>query len=112
VQDADAKLALTSAAFKRIIVAKYGLTTAQQDGVKWIATDGMTSETNSGTCHPKKTLLFLQDSSGSSGTPMGIVISHTALKHNLHTLLSVAVSDDEQKNVAVSWKPQYRKFAI
>jgi acyl-CoA synthetase (AMP-forming)/AMP-acid ligase II len=93
--------------FRRLLAARLAV-----DDLQWIATDEISMEAPlepSWLAAPSDTA-FIQYSSGSSGTPKGVVVSHGALANNLFSLnraLEVKPSD-----VSVSWLPHYHDMGL
>jgi acyl-CoA synthetase (AMP-forming)/AMP-acid ligase II len=93
--------------FRRLLAARLAV-----DDLQWIATDEISTEAPpdpSWLATPPDTA-FIQYSSGSSGTPKGIVVSHGALANNLF-LLNRAL-EVEPSDVSVSWLPHYHDMGL
>src|SRR5262249_41509187 len=92
--------------FRRVLAARLPL-----DDIQWIATDMIST----GVVVPQSPPVpsdpaFIQYSSGSSGTPKGVVVSHGALANNLF-LLNRAF-DVVPSDVSVSWLPHYHDMGL
>ena len=99
VDDAGADFALTTATFKRAIQV-YGLATKYKTRVTWLATDNLKLSTNQTPEDIKlpdpNDIAFIQYSSGSTGVPKGIMISHKSVAHNLY---AQEYADGQQHNL-------------
>ncbi|HEX9636018.1 MAG TPA: thioester reductase domain-containing protein [Acidobacteriota bacterium] len=70
----------------------------------WVVTDAFEAE-NSGCADDPGPLLFLQYTSGSTGDPKGVMVSHRNVIHNAFSTLP-------QAPIAVSWLPQYHDMGL
>ena len=74
-------------------------------GVQWLATDLLQGVARGGaTDNPTKTL-FLQYTSGSTGIPKGVVVSHQNVIRNCHSTI-------DHQPIAVSWLPQFHDMGL
>jgi len=74
-------------------------------GIKWLATDRLDGVARGDTtCSPTETL-FLQYTSGSTGAPKGVVVSHQNVIHNSQTTIG-------HQAIGVSWLPQFHDMGL
>ena len=81
--------------------------------VRCVDTGSLVNETNDGWREPninQSTLAFLQYTSGSTGSPKGVMLSHGNLLHN-STLLREAFEYDSNSH-CVSWLPIYHDMGL
>ncbi|TFW17243.1 thioester reductase domain-containing protein [Duganella callida] len=71
---------------------------------RWLATDGMTDPADAPPDHPHP-VLFLQYTSGSTGDPRGVVVSHD-------NVIANAFATIDHVPVGVSWLPQYHDMGL
>lgn len=57
-----------------------------------------------------RSLAFLQYTSGSTGNPRGVMLTHSNLIHNLRTLTQVLNSND--RDIIVNWLPLYHDMGL
>jgi acyl-CoA synthetase (AMP-forming)/AMP-acid ligase II len=109
--DCGAVLALTT----RVTLAALGRRTDWGDGVlrlEWIATDGGAVGVNTWAMPAlgPGSLAFLQYTSGSTGEPKGVMVTHGNLLANLE-MIRVAYGLDD-KSVFVSWLPLFHDMGL
>jgi acyl transferase domain-containing protein/acyl-CoA synthetase (AMP-forming)/AMP-acid ligase II/acyl carrier protein/predicted alpha/beta-fold hydrolase len=105
VNDAEATIALTSANIKTNIENKLQLTC--------LATDELPLNLAENWQNPEITsanLAFLQYTSGSTGNPKGVMVSHGNLLHNSH-LINLCFQDTPDSR-GVSWLPPYHDMGL
>ncbi|WP_338866517.1 amino acid adenylation domain-containing protein [Myxococcus stipitatus] len=113
VADCGARVALTSLAISELVGP---LTEGLEDlrGLRWLATDVVSlAEAESWRRTPElceDTVAFLQYTSGSTGTPRGVVLSHRQLLHNSE-LIAVGFDAKPEPRV-VSWLPPYHDMGL
>jgi thioester reductase-like protein len=74
-------------------------------GIQWLATDRLQGVARgSVTDNPSQTL-FLQYTSGSTGVPKGVVVSHQNVIRNCHSTI-------DHQAIAVSWLPQFHDMGL
>ncbi|WP_281404514.1 non-ribosomal peptide synthetase [Pyxidicoccus fallax] len=112
IRDARASVVLTTAFIQEM---GEGLFEGAPElaSLRWVATDALAEGTESGWLRPDPrgdTFAFLQYTSGSTGDPKGVRLSHGNLLHNLG-LISHAfqVRDD---SVGVIWLPPYHDMGL
>ncbi|MGK7908963.1 MAG: fatty acyl-AMP ligase [Synechococcus sp.] len=112
VNDACASVALTTAA---VLESVQGALTSNTDlaQLRWLATDTLPSDLAtewSPTSIAGDTLAFLQYTSGSTGDPKGVMVSHANLLHNSATIHQCfGHSTDSQ---GVIWLPPYHDMGL
>ena len=83
--------------------------------LKWIAVDQLSLFEENLNLEPNRqskstSPLFLQYTSGSTGSPKGVIISNNNLLHNLHYLASTF--KHTRDSVIVSWLPQFHDMGL
>jgi acyl transferase domain-containing protein/acyl-CoA synthetase (AMP-forming)/AMP-acid ligase II/alpha-beta hydrolase superfamily lysophospholipase len=109
VADAQAKFALTTATILETIENRLG----EDADFHLIATDKIEniSAHQWREIHPtQEDLAFLQYTSGSTGVPKGVMVSHGNLLHN-SKLINLAFGDTDESR-AVSWLPPYHDMGL
>ena len=74
-------------------------------GVQWLATDRLQGVARGGTIDSPIETLFLQYTSGSTGAPKGVVVSHQNVIHNSRSTI-------EHQAIGVSWLPQFHDMGL
>src|ERR1035441_405506 len=74
-------------------------------GIQWLATDRLQGVARGGTTDNPTQTLFLQYTSGSTGAPKGVVVSHQNVIHNCHSTI-------EHQEIGVSWLPQFHDMGL
>jgi acyl-CoA synthetase (AMP-forming)/AMP-acid ligase II len=111
--DAGATVALTTAA----IQAAVPLLAAQAPdlaALHWVATDALPAGIEGGWQRPAvtpDTIAFLQYTSGSNGTPKGVMVSHANLLHNIRALAGCCPPVAPGTH-GVSWVPPYHDMGL
>jgi acyl-CoA synthetase (AMP-forming)/AMP-acid ligase II len=110
MQDCGARLALTTAGYLR------GISNAlspQERGpvaesflssLRWLATDTLADDGILLRRRQTNPILFLQYTSGSTGDPKGVIVTHRNVLHN--------ATDMFQYPIGVSWLPQYHDMGL
>jgi acyl-CoA synthetase (AMP-forming)/AMP-acid ligase II len=111
--DAAAKIALTTDSILSSLSANLG-ETPELETLHWLATDQITVDQNSLTppnSHiTKDTLAFLQYTSGSTGNPKGVMITHRNLLHNSRGIYQYFQHTPHSS--VVSWLPMYHDMGL
>jgi amino acid adenylation domain-containing protein len=111
-EDADADLVLTTSEI--VGMAQFLFAHAPDLEAKtWVATDGLDASlahewAPGGTV--ASDVAFLQYTSGSTGVPKGVVLTHDNLLHNLEVISNAFRIDDH--SVGVSWLPPYHDMGL
>ncbi|HBL10490.1 MAG TPA: AMP-dependent synthetase, partial [Cyanobacteria bacterium UBA11162] len=112
LEDAQATFALTTTSLLSNIERRF----AQEPTltpIKWLTTDtldqSIASEWQAPTCNPN-TLAFLQYTSGSTGIPKGVMITHGNLLYN--SALINRCFEDTPDSQGVSWLPPYHDMGL
>jgi thioester reductase-like protein len=74
-------------------------------GIRWLATDRLHGVARGGAADSPTQTLFLQYTSGSTGIPKGVVVSHQNVIRNCHATL-------DHQPIAVSWLPQFHDMGL
>ncbi len=110
-QDCDARVALTTANYLRGIsdvpAAGNGTTGSSRflQSARWFATDtiaGLGEPIEKRRVNP---ILFLQYTSGSTGDPKGVIVTHRNVIHNAQVAML-------HRRIGVSWLPQYHDMGL
>ncbi|GFE67605.1 fatty acyl-AMP ligase [Chroococcus sp. FPU101] len=113
----DLQLRLASSGAKVILTEKSLLSKLQNQlttpDLNWFVTDDLSLETASNWTHPDispDTLAFLQYTSGSTGQPKGVMITHDCIMHN-QQMLKLAFGHNET-SVGVGWLPLFHDMGL
>ncbi|HEY1915110.1 MAG TPA: thioester reductase domain-containing protein [Streptosporangiaceae bacterium] len=74
-------------------------------GIQWLTTDRLQGVARGGTIGSPTQTLFLQYTSGSTGAPKGVVVSHQNVIHN-------SLSTVGHQAIGVSWLPQFHDMGL
>jgi acyl-CoA synthetase (AMP-forming)/AMP-acid ligase II len=110
IADAQAGFVLTTSEIAGMFEA-VAAHVAGLEHLKWIATDGL--EDGSEWRDPQvdgDTLAFLQYTSGSTGSPKGVKLTHGNLLHNVSVIHRV--SSSRRDETMVSWLPPYHDLGL
>jgi acyl-CoA synthetase (AMP-forming)/AMP-acid ligase II/thioesterase domain-containing protein/acyl carrier protein len=105
VSDAEAKFAFTTTALFSYLQSRFA-ENPKLAALNLIATDNITNITDADWHQPEintETLAFLQYTSGSTGAPKGVMISHGNIMHNL--AMSESVSHFHANSRTITWLP-------
>lgn len=83
------------------------------DGLRWWATDSIATESADNWTPPKidsQSLAFLQYTSGSTGAPKGVMLSHANLLHNASVISQVF--RPQAASGAIFWLPLYHDMGL
>ena len=97
--------AAVEAGFPRLMASE-GEAGARAREPEWIATDAVCDAAATAWIDPgadRRTLAFLQYTSGSTAAPKGVIVTHGNLLHNLAYAFHLA--DNDASSVSVSWLP-------
>ena len=83
--------------------------------VRWVAVDQLSPfqenlHSRVGYSRESQDPLFLQYTSGSTGNPKGVIVSHQNLIHNIHSIASIY--KHTSNSVIVSWLPQFHDMGL
>jgi amino acid adenylation domain-containing protein/thioester reductase-like protein len=107
--DAQAKIVVTTLELLELVDSISEIAPPLRE-LRWIAPTGMDeSQWRSPTIGPR-TLAFLQYTSGSTGIPKGVMLTHGHLLHNLRAI-QVQMGHSE-KSVMISWIPPFHDMGL
>jgi acyl-CoA synthetase (AMP-forming)/AMP-acid ligase II len=112
VADAQAAIVLTTSAILEDVERRFSYC-PDLEALRWIATDGAIEADAAGWQQPiltGETLAFLQYTSGSTGQPKGVMLSHNNLLHN--SALIQACFEHTADSRGVSWLPPYHDMGL
>ena len=76
--------------------------------LNWILTDGVIAEASRGFRNRPNPVLFLQYTSGSTGDPRGVIVSHDNVIYNARSIHNAR----NYLPIGVSWLPQYHDMGL
>jgi thioester reductase-like protein len=74
-------------------------------GVQWLATDRLQGAARGDVADNPIQTLFLQYTSGSTGDPKGVIVSHQNVIHNCRSMI-------DHQAIGVSWLPQFHDLGL
>jgi amino acid adenylation domain-containing protein len=114
IDDADPQLIMTTASIMKSLLPMF----AESDALKtlpWVAVDTLNEETFSVQDRPPltaDTLAFLQYTSGSTGLPKGVMISHGNLLHNSRITAAASRFGQHPDDIGVGWLPLFHDMGL
>ncbi|NMO13896.1 AMP-binding protein [Pyxidicoccus fallax] len=112
IQDARARFALTTG-FIQSVAESLAKQSAALAGLTWVATDSLEDSAADGWKDPgatRESLAFLQYTSGSTGTPRGVMLSHGNLLHNSFAIHRCFEHSEASRGVI--WLPPYHDMGL
>ncbi len=113
IQDAEAKIVLTSTSLLQNLQTSFDKDGVDSSQLHWLATDGL-SQDFAQAWQPQEldqhTLAFLQYTSGSTGNPKGVMVSHSNLLANssvIHKLFG-----HRSNSQGLIWLPPYHDMGL
>lgn len=88
-----------------VYIRKMASGTRGSPRLNWISTDGGIAESSSVFRNHPNPVLFLQYTSGSTGDPRGVMVSHDNVIHNARSTI-------DHVPIGVSWLPQYHDMGL
>lgn len=120
-RDCEPAAVLSTESLMPTVKAVYGLRSDAAE-VRWIATDRLEESMGSTWSRPDidgGQIAFLQYTSGSTGSPKGVIIDHSNILHNLHVHhIEVqqrkrgVYTDEGAHEILVSWLPMYHDMGL
>jgi amino acid adenylation domain-containing protein len=83
------------------------------DSIQWLTTDNISSDIEANWQEPiinRDTLAFLQYTSGSTGVPKGVMLTHSNLLHN--AVMTYRMMEHSPNSTFVSWLPTYHDMGL
>lgn len=114
IRSAEARLALST---EMIVGMMSGFISEVPEfaAMQWLATDTLEGEGNAGAWKEPtlsgSSLAFLQYTSGSTGTPRGVMVSHQNLLHN-QGMIQRFFQHDRERTVVAGWLPVYHDMGL
>lgn len=110
-EDAQAKIVLTTTSLLETL--QVNTNQVELSNLQWVTTDNLPFEQLKTWQEPRlasDSLAFLQYTSGSTGNPKGVMMSHGNLMHN--SALIQSCFQDTQSSRGVSWLPLYHDMGL
>ncbi|WP_414571944.1 aminotransferase class I/II-fold pyridoxal phosphate-dependent enzyme [Nostoc sp. CCY 9925] len=113
IRDAEATLLLTTADMFQFI-EQYGTNEPTFKHLHWVLTDEIVTSADdfSPVTVQPNTLALLQYTSGSTGSPKGVMVSHSNLLHNCTAILQFLEKTPDVPDVGFSWLPPYHDMGL
>ncbi|MFN6565528.1 MAG: aminotransferase class I/II-fold pyridoxal phosphate-dependent enzyme [Nostoc sp. ChiSLP01] len=113
IRDAEATLLLTTADMFQLI-EQYGTNEPTFKDLHWVLTDKILTSADDfrPVAVESNALALLQYTSGSTGSPKGVMVSHDNLLHNCAAILQFLEKSPDVRDVGFSWLPPYHDMGL
>ncbi|CAB9515849.1 D-alanine--D-alanyl carrier protein ligase [Seminavis robusta] len=109
VNDAGAKFALTTREFRMLVK----LRALGRTRVTWLVTENLVIPEDHHLQLPNPgDVALIQYSSGSTGEPKGVMLSHQAIIHNVCAISRISADMTDANLHGVNWMPQYHDYGL
>ncbi|MDB9369216.1 beta-ketoacyl synthase N-terminal-like domain-containing protein [Nodularia spumigena CS-586/05] len=111
IKDSEATVVLATQGIRTMVENQFS--DSELVSLRWLTTDNIVSEQHGEWQEPivsRETLAFLQYTSGSTGNPKGVMVSHGNLLHNSEYMKQSFKLDED--TVSVTWLPNFHDMGL